>query len=158
MRSHKDFPAYAIYEDGTVINKNRNTPVKHQENNCGYMRVQLCNNGYQPRLFVHRLVAELYIDNPMSLPQVNHKDGNKKNNHVNNLEWCDSSYNHKHSFSNLGRVPTRVFEKDNGLTKVSNEQVAEMRELAKYCLHKEIASLYGLNAKYVGMIVRGERR
>lgn len=61
--------------------------------NCGYLRVRLYLYGKSKRLYVHRIVAEAFIPNPDGLPQVNHKDENKKNNSVNNLEWCTASYN-----------------------------------------------------------------
>ena len=158
MRVHKDFPAYTVYPDGSVINTARGNMLKPQENNCGYLRVQLCAAGRQPRLFVHRLVAELYIPNPDNLPQINHLDGNKKNNRVSNLEWCDASHNHKHSFAELGRAPTRLYGVHNGKSKLSSVDVEALRDLAKTHKYSELAAIYGINTKYVGMIVRGDRR
>ena len=59
----------------------------------GYMRVGLRNGKRQKEYLVHRLVAIAFIPNPYNLPQINHKDGNRSNNCVDNLEWCDAKYN-----------------------------------------------------------------
>ena len=59
----------------------------------GYLQVTLCKNNIKKVYKVHRLVAEAFIDNTDNLPQVNHKDENKLNNNVDNLEWCDRLYN-----------------------------------------------------------------
>ena len=59
----------------------------------GYLRVNLCKNGEKKNLLVHRLVAQAFIPNPDNLPEVNHKDEDKENNSVQNLEWCDGKYN-----------------------------------------------------------------
>ena len=59
----------------------------------GYLRVNLCKNGERKNLLVHRLVAQAFIPNPDNLPEVNHKDEDKDNNSVQNLEWCDRKYN-----------------------------------------------------------------
>ena len=59
----------------------------------GYYYVFLSKNGIVKKYYVHRLVAEAFIDNPDNLPQINHKDENKLNNSVENLEWCDTKYN-----------------------------------------------------------------
>lgn len=59
----------------------------------GYLQVVLCKENILKTYLVHRLVAEAFIDNPDNLPQVNHKDENKLNNVVSNLEWCDAKYN-----------------------------------------------------------------
>lgn len=52
---------------------------------------------------IHRLVATCFIPNPNNLPEVNHKDGNPRNNHKSNLEWCDQSQNMHHSYYVLGK-------------------------------------------------------
>ena len=59
----------------------------------GYLTVGLYKNGDEKRCYVHRLVAKTFIPNPQNLPEVNHKDENKENNSVKNLEWCDQKYN-----------------------------------------------------------------
>ena len=74
--------------------------LKQGANHKGYPIVYLSKNGKQKTIAVHRLVAKAFIENPLSLPQVNHKDGCKTNNYVNNLEWCDNSYNQKHAWAN----------------------------------------------------------
>jgi len=66
----------------------------------GYMRIML-----RARCFrVHRLVAEAFIPNPSSYPQVNHLNGDKANNRASNLDWCDNSENMRHAFQVLGRI------------------------------------------------------
>ena len=67
--------------------------LKQRPNNKGYMYVTLCRKGDQKTVNVHRLVALTFIENPNNLPCINHKDENKTNNHVSNLEWCSYYYN-----------------------------------------------------------------
>ncbi len=71
----------------------------------GYHSASLWKNNKEMRFSVHRLVAQAFIENPENKKQVNHKDGNKINNHVSNLEWMTASENGKHRFSELGHVP-----------------------------------------------------
>ena len=61
--------------------------------NVGYYQVSFRINGKKKYVRVHRLIAEAYIPNPLNYKQVNHKDGNKLNNSIDNLEWCTNSYN-----------------------------------------------------------------
>lgn len=65
----------------------------------GYLRVRLCIGNRRATCKVHRLVAEAFIPNPGRLPQVNHIDGNKENNCVENLEWCSAHDNVIHAYS-----------------------------------------------------------
>lgn len=67
--------------------------LKLIKNRYGYLYVNLYKNNIKKTYQVHRLVAEAFLPNPDNLPEVNHKDENKQNNSVHNLEWCDRSYN-----------------------------------------------------------------
>jgi hypothetical protein len=67
----------------------------------------LSKNGINSIKLIHKLVALHFIDNPNNKPQINHKDGNKKNNYVDNLEWCTCKQNIIHSYKILKRNPHR---------------------------------------------------
>lgn len=71
--------------------------IKQFQNKYGYLKCFLYKNGTRKTFNVHRLVAQAFIPNPNNLPQVNHKDENKKNNNIVNLEWCSNQYNAKYS-------------------------------------------------------------
>ena len=64
----------------------------------GYLTVELRKNRKRKVARVHRIVAEVFIANPDSLKEINHKDGNKQNNHISNLEWSTRSDNVKHAY------------------------------------------------------------
>ena len=74
--------------------------LKLRNNLYGYLTIGLSKNNISKRYKVHRLVAETFIPNPNNYEQVNHKDGNKLNNCIDNLEWCNRSYNMKHAYDN----------------------------------------------------------
>ena len=99
---------YEVSNYGVVISKARTVicsdgqikPIKSRclrpgNNGTGYLFVQLWVNNRANRRYVHRLVAEAFIDNPDKLEEVNHIDGNKSNNSVSNLEWCNRLYNER---------------------------------------------------------------
>lgn len=109
-------PLYEVSNTGKVRPKNPRyknvTELKPVPTRFGYMRVCL----ERKLILVHRLVAAAFIDNPHNLPEVNHKDEDKSNNSVDNLEWCSRSYNQSYSKSKV-----RYFiSPDNILTKVLN--------------------------------------
>lgn len=72
------------------------TPVKHND---GYLSIKLCKNGHCKTVRIHRLVAEAFIPNPQNLPEVNHKDMDRSNNNVTNLEWTTHLANVAYSAS-----------------------------------------------------------
>lgn len=93
MKEIKGFSHYKITDDGRVWSNYSNRFLTPSINNKGYLNVDLCENGQRTHKAIHRLVAETYLPNPKNLPMVNHKDENKTNNCVDNLEWCDAKYN-----------------------------------------------------------------
>lgn len=93
---------YLISSSGDVISLNYNRTgfakmLTWKVNNKGYAWVELRKNGIKEQKLIHRLVAEAFIDNPEGFDLVNHKDENPLNNDVDNLEWCDASYNARYS-------------------------------------------------------------
>ena len=92
------YPNYEVSNLGNVRSLNYHREgeskiLKTSLNNKGYLYITLCKEGKTKRYFVHRLVAQAFLDNPNNLPQVNHKDEDKTNNHVSNIEYCDAKYN-----------------------------------------------------------------
>lgn len=90
----KDFEGfYKVSNKGKVYSVKRNELLTPAIGNNRYYKVVLCKNGIKINKSVHRLVAEAFLPNPNSLPVINHKDENRLNNNVENLEWCTYEYN-----------------------------------------------------------------
>lgn len=93
IKDIKEFKDYTIDTEGNVYSKRKHKYLKQTINKYGYCKVTLQKDKYKKMYSVHRLVAEAFIPNYNKLPQVNHIDGNKQNNHVANLEWCTAKHN-----------------------------------------------------------------
>lgn len=111
----KDIPGYeGLYQVSNMgrvksLNFNRSglPRILKTKNRQGYPRVILWKSGKRHEVCVHRLVAQAFIPNPENKPFVNHKDGNRRNNHVDNLEWCTAQENAIHSVTVLGNNPNK---------------------------------------------------
>lgn len=91
-----------VNDNGRIYDK----PVKEKKltaskHSCGYRTVALTRNGKTEQQYIHRIVAEAYIPNPQNLPWINHKDEDKANNFVGNLEWCTPLYNNTYNEKNI---------------------------------------------------------
>ncbi len=126
MEDWKNFyKHYSINSQGQVRNDTNNVILKTWKDNKGYEVIRL---GKEKGSYfkIHRLVASSFIPNPNNLPQVNHKDGNKMNNSINNLEWCTQSYNIRHADAiGLRQMPKGEAASN---AKLTNSQVKWIRE------------------------------
>lgn len=94
------FEDYEISSDGQVYSHLSNRIIKSRGNGRGYLVIDLYSDHKRHTRLVHRLVAGAFIPNPDDLPQINHKDENKTNNCVSNLEWCSAQYNNNYGTHN----------------------------------------------------------
>lgn len=90
-----EYPGYVVYFDGRVYSKKRNKFLIVSKNNNTYYTVRLYL-GKPTHEYIHRLVGLAFVPNPLNLPEINHKDGNKANNHYTNIEWVTEAQNIQH--------------------------------------------------------------
>jgi len=121
----------------------------------GYICVTLTKNGKTKFTGLHRLIASAFIENPENKPEVNHKDGNKHNNSIDNLEWATTSENIQHAFStglNNGRKGVKHHN-----TKLTEKDVLEIRKIGKSVSAIELGIKYGVNDQAIYKILSRKR-
>lgn len=143
--SWKFIPGFDKYEASTLGRIRSHTRkariLKPGHNKQGYEHVILENKGDYKSLRVNRLVAIVFIPNPLNLPQVNHKNGIKTDNRVENLEWVTSSQNSKHAYDmGLKRMDGLCAEKRiEALRKLLNKPIFNIQTGEEYSSIKEAA-------------------
>lgn len=103
----RDYSNYIIYSDGRIYSKRNKKFLTMKISHDGYGRTQLYKDKKYKNYNFHRVVAEVFIPNPDNKPFVNHINGNKLDNRVENLEWCTQSENIKHAWKNGLSKPRR---------------------------------------------------
>lgn len=119
------------------------SPIKQKR---GYLYVCLCKNGKSSNRTIHRLVAEAFIPNKEGLPCVNHKDENKQNNRLDNLEWCTYKYNSNYG-SAIKRSSTR-----------RSKRVRCLDTGAVFDSIKDASEACGIDARRISDVLKGRRK
>ncbi len=123
----------------------------------GYLRTCLTKNKKRKSVFIHRLVAQSFIPNPENKHCVNHINGIKTDNRVENLEWVTHSENNKHAIKLglSGQAPGELHH----MSKLKKQDVIEIREIysKKIKTQKELGVIYGVSQTQIGRIVNNKR-
>ena len=145
-------------------NSTRNYPgkiIKQERTADGYLRVVLCKENIKTRFMVHRIVAKTFVLNPLNKPYINHKNSDRSDNRVENLEWCTQEENEQHAIDKLGKTmvgktyphPVYCVETDT-FYKSMNECVKHLGN--KACV-EGINKAIKANRKYHGMTITRQK-
>ena len=141
---------YKISDKGRVksIGYGKERILKPANNGRGYLLVDLCKNNEKKHFLVHRIVAQAFIPNPNNLPEVNHRDENKENNRVENLEFCDRKYN-----CNYGTTKQRMIKK---LSKTVLQYSKDGEFIKEWKSTKDIERNLGYSHSFISACCRGK--
>lgn len=148
-----NFPSYEASARGDIrkIFKSTIHVLKPFDNGCGYFTIKAGPKGELKSVLVHKLVASTFHGERPAGLVVNHKDGNKRNNRFENLEYVTKEENQAHAVTNL----LTAWGERNPLAKLNSDQVFELVTLAhRGTPRKELSRLFGISLSQVGRIVR----
>ncbi|AHK11566.1 homing endonuclease HNH [Shewanella sp. phage 1/40] len=153
VKVHPEFHLYGATESGKIYRIDRKKLLKHTYNKrAKYNYTRLSQNNTPKTLRVHIFIAKCWLPNPNNFRVVNHKDGDKLNNLVSNLEWCSDSQNQQHA------LDTGLKQKGEDLynAKLSNEQVHKVCKLLEEGYRvKDLADMFGVNTDNIRKIKDG---
>ena len=154
---------YQVSDDGQVKSLKNNKSKKEKilkpsKTRGGYLRVVLCKEGKTKAYLVHRLVADAFISNPDNLPQINHKDENKTNNIVSNLEYCTSKYN-----INFGSRTKKAVKKTTGVLNTKSSKIVKQFDLQgnlieEYPSISEVERKFGYSQGNISSVCSGRHK
>ena len=148
----KQFGNYIIYSDGRVYSINRNKLLKPSKDEKGYLRISLSTNKISKTYKLHRLIAECFIPKIEGKPQVNHKNGIKADNNVDNLEWVNNSENQKHAWDNglnTSSYKKIVLDTQTGIFYDSATELAKLIGINKITLMCHLNGSRNVKTKYI---------
>ncbi len=147
----KQLGIYTIYSNGQVWSNKHNKFLKPSKDEKGYLRIGLYLNGRSKTYKLHRLIAECFINKIEGKTQINHKDCNKLNNNISNLEWCNNSENQLHAYSNGLNVSVHkkiVIDTQTGVFYDSATELAKLLGMNKVTLIARLNGNRNVKTKY----------
>ena len=146
VKSKMYLDRYKVYENGMIYSIAYKRWIKTSKNTKNKYQFYLFpkSEGKTMKVYIHRLISELFIENPLGLKCVNHKDGNKNNNSVENLEYCTYQQNSDHAM----KMGLRY-------SKITPEQVRTIRQSEMQIHNKSLAQKYGVKPRTIDNIKRG---
>lgn len=145
---------FVVHTKSTGFRIQKGAIKKQGKNSDGYSTVVLFLKNKNKSYLVHRLIGIAFIPNPENKDTINHKDGNKSNNNLNNLEWNSHSENTKHAWRN-GLISKKTGDTCNN-RKLTSIQVSEIRKLLPNNTHKKISEIYGVSRSAISAISIGQ--
>ena len=149
----KEHPHYFAHSEGLIWSQRSQKFIKPVVHRDGYHRLSICEEGSQLSRSIHRLVAIAHIPNPENKREINHKNGDKADNRVENLEWCTRAENMQHARDNGFRTNLPKGEAHHK-AKINEEIVRAIRASTE--TGKVLGDRYGLNRNTVNGIKRGK--
>ena len=140
MQQIKGFENYSITKNGDIYNYKLQRFIKHSKQSKGYLSVSLYKDKNDYQKLLHRLIAEAFIPNPKNLPQVNHINGIKTDNRIENLEWCTAKQNTRHAWDNGLRTSKGAI-----FNYLNSKIVLNLNTGVYYESMAEISKLYNIN-------------
>lgn len=166
----KDFPDYYATDNGDIYSRN----LYHKTNpQCRIKKITLCRlpNGYmyvnlykgtkQYKRYVHRLIAETFISNPENKPEVNHKNGNKTDNCIKNLEWVSKSENGLHKYRVLGCKTSKPIQGKLGKDCPNSKPILQIKDgkiIGNFYGAAEACRYTGIDKSHISACCRGRAK
>ena len=151
----REFPNYSVSNCGEVRNNKTGRILKPEIMRKGYLRVKLHDGKRWKKVLIHRLVLVCFIGECPEKYEANHKDGNKANNCIDNLEWITSSENAYHAYKlGLRVAPSRMGE-DIGNAKLTEGNVKSIRFIYKNfkTTHEKLSNFFEVDRKHIGNVI-----
>ena len=148
-----DFPNYEISNFGNI--RNKTTLLKIVPNKQGYNIVVLCNGGIRKTINVHRLVAAAFVPNPENKPCVDHIDGNRANNHADNLRWSTRKQNANNPISIERYRKAGIIQKPYKQLQIPVQQLKDGFLIGSYSSIREAERATGIAHTSISRVIRG---
>ena len=163
-----NYPEYLVEQNGDIYSTRTKKYLKPSRASNGYFSVELFNKNGSKRFLVHRIVANAYIPNPNNLPQINHKDENRGNNAVENLEWCTAKYNMNYGEGAKTRHSkidySKPVYKENAIKNAMSvkkpifQYTKDGKFVARYDSAADAARVLGVNNTHISEAAKGKRK